>query len=70
MRTDPGTSARRVEQAETLRKRAEHYRRLAGAANDPAIRDLYTQMSQLIAERAELARRRRAFLDETVFDRK
>ena len=42
----------------------------AGAANDPAIRDLYTQMSQLIAERAELARRRRAFLDETVFDRK
>jgi hypothetical protein len=56
---------------DALRQRAEHYRRLAARATDPGIRDLYTQMSQLIAERAELAHRRRAFLlDDSLFARK
>jgi hypothetical protein len=49
---------------DTLRQRAEHYRRLAGRTTDPGIRDLYMQMSQLIAERAEFADRRRTFLLE------
>ena len=49
---------------DNLRKRSEYYGRLARAARDPGIRDLYQQMSDLIAERAELARRRQALLDQ------
>jgi hypothetical protein len=49
---------------DALTQRAEHYRGLAGRASDPGISDLYMQMSQLIAERAEFAHRRRAFLLE------
>jgi hypothetical protein len=70
MRTDDGWRVRSANQPENLRKRAEHYRRLAGAARDPKMRDLYTQMSQLIAERAELAHQRRIFLDDIACDRK
>jgi len=56
---------------DALRQRAEHYRRLAGQETDPGIRDLYMQMSQLIAERADLAHRRRAFLlEDTLLARK
>jgi hypothetical protein len=70
MRADDGWRVRGANQPENLRKRAEHYRRLAGAASDPKMRDLYTQMAQLIAERAELARQRRIVLEETPFERK
>ena len=55
---------------DALHQRAEHYRRLAGRATDPGIRDLYSQMSQLIAERAELAQRRRAFLEDPLLARR
>jgi hypothetical protein len=70
MRADESPRERSANHPESLRKRAEHYRRLAGATRDPGVRDLYTQMSQLIDERAELARDRQAFLGEMPLGRK
>jgi hypothetical protein len=67
---DQDPPERGISHSDALRLRAEHYRRLAGGAIDAGIRDLYTQMSQLIGERAELARKRSQFLDETALGRK
>jgi len=65
MAADASLQERSSAHPDNLRKRSEYYGRLARAARDPGMRDLYRQMSELIAERAELARRRRALLDAT-----